>query len=209
MVDFRFYLITDRSLCSPRSLEEVVRESCSAGVRAIQLREKDLTASELAGHVAALSQITSEHGANLWINRHASPGLDDESFLETIGGCGVHLPDGERISAVPTGTLIGMSVHSNDGAVRARSRGAAFLTFGPVFETPSKVEFGPPQGLKALAQACSMSSVPIFAVGGIVPENAKKCIKAGAHGVAVVGAVMKSDDIGGTIRHFESELGSL
>jgi thiamine-phosphate pyrophosphorylase len=72
--------------------------------------------------------------------------------------------------------------------------------FGPVFETPSKRSFGQPQGLDALADACCQSSVPVFAIGGITRDRVRDIRRAGAHGVAVIGAILTRSDVAAATR---------
>ncbi len=63
-LDFRLMFITDRSL-SAVSLPVRVREACEAGIRAVQLREKDLPASELFGLATELREVTVRYGTAL------------------------------------------------------------------------------------------------------------------------------------------------
>lgn len=214
MVDFRLYLITDRRLCAPRSLQSVVREACDAGVRAVQLREKDLKQSELEKYTSRLMEITRSRGTKLILNRRESVGDPEEAILAaSLETDGFHFPDGvtfphELRSRFPR-LLVGVSTHSASAAVTAAAEGASFITFGPVFETPSKAAYGRPQGLDSLASVSAAVSVPVFAVGGVTPDNAASCVEAGAHGVAVIGAIMKTDDVTMAVKRFKSALGSL
>jgi thiamine-phosphate pyrophosphorylase len=83
--------------------------------------------------------------------------------------------------------LIGVSTHSFDEARAAQARGADFVVFGPVFETESKREFGPAQGLERLQELTSeLREFPVVAIGGITLENVAACFKAGARGVAAI-----------------------
>ncbi len=112
---------------------------------------------------------------------------------------GVHLPeDGVRVdearAALGPSALIGRSVHSVDAAREAEHAGADFLCFGPVYDTESKRKYGPPVGLARLAEACAVVSIPVFALGGISLERTEECLAAGAHGVAVIGAVWGAAD---------------
>ncbi|MDH3196969.1 MAG: thiamine phosphate synthase [Candidatus Krumholzibacteria bacterium] len=213
-IDFRFYLVTDRERCAPRSLLAVVREACDAGVRAVQLREKDLSRHELEDYVARIAEISTGRGAKLIVNRSRPLEGTEETFLAaSMGVSGFHFPDSapfplelrERFPKI----LVGMSTHSRERAVAAATEGADFITFGPVFATPSKAQYGPPQGIDALREVCTAARVPVFAVGGVTPENTRACIDAGAHGVAVIGAVMNADDITDVMRSFRRALGSL
>lgn len=214
MLDFRLYVITDRKACAPRSLQSVVREACDAGVRAVQLREKDLTHREIEQYTSRLLEITRARNTRLLVNRKDSVENPEEAFLAaSLETDGFHFPDGvpfphELRTRFPR-LLVGVSTHSAGSAVTAAAEGASFVTFGPVFETPSKSAFGPPQGLEALARVASSVSIPVFAVGGVTPETAADCLEAGAHGVAVVGAIMKAGDVTTAVKQFEGALGSL
>jgi len=92
------------------------------------------------------------------------------------------------------GSLIGVSVHGVDELPRAA--GADFVLFGPVFDTPSKRAFGPPQGLERLAACAAASSLPVCAVGGITVERVPNVLSAGAAGVAVIGAILGAGERG-------------
>jgi thiamine-phosphate pyrophosphorylase len=214
VIDFRFYLITDRKLCVPRSLQSVVREACDAGVRAVQLREKDLPRKELEEYTERLLEITGDRDTKLILNKKDPVTEADDAFLAaSLGTDGFHFPEGvtfphELRTRFPK-LLVGVSTHSAAAALAAAAEGASFVTFGPVFETPSKKSFGPPQGLDALAKVASSVTVPVFAIGGVTPDNAADCVAAGAHGVSAIGAVMTADDVADVVGKFESALGSL
>ncbi len=214
MIGFRFYLITDRNLCAPRSLQSVVREACDAGVRAVQLREKDLPHKEVEEYAARLLEITRDRNTLLLLNRKSAVEEAEDAYLAaSLGTDGFHFAEDvsfphELRSRFPK-LLVGVSTHSAAAAVAAAAEGASFITFGPVFETASKKAYGPAQGLDALGKISASVTVPVFAVGGVTPENAADCIAAGAHGVAAIGAVMTAEDITEVVRRFEAALGTL
>ncbi len=207
MVDFRLYLVTDRRLVVPRSLEEAVGEACRAGVRTIQLREKDLDARSLLDLAVRIRAITSSSGTALLINERADIAL-------ACGGDGVHCPEA-GFPAVASRRLlgndasVGVSTHSFGAALGAEDNGADFITFGPVFETPSKLQYGAPLGLDALRQVASAVRIPVFAIGGITPERARVCLDHGARGVAVISAILGAPDIARAVGDFERALGGL
>jgi thiamine-phosphate pyrophosphorylase len=82
--------------------------------------------------------------------------------------------------------LIGVSCHSLEAAKFAERSGADYLFFGPVFDTPSKAAYGPPQGLYRLAEVCRSVSIPVLAIGGIALANCAACFSAGASGIAAI-----------------------
>jgi thiamine-phosphate pyrophosphorylase len=111
------------------------------------------------------------------------------------GAAGVHLGEkslplekivGWRLSAWRQEFLIGVSCHSQESARAAGQGGADYIFFGPVFATPSKAAFGPPQGIERLREVCSSVKIPVLAIGGINLENTQVCLQAGAAGIAAI-----------------------
>jgi len=92
--------------------------------------------------------------------------------------------------------LIGVSTHTPDEARAAGRAGADFVTFGPVYDTPSKRGFGPPVGLEALAGAVEAAGVPVFALGGIGLARVPEVTATGCHGIALISAVLGAPDPG-------------
>jgi thiamine-phosphate pyrophosphorylase len=192
-VDFRLYLITDRNqVASGFSLVSSVEAALKGGVKAVQLREKDLSAAELLPLARMMRDLTRRYTARLLVN-------DRIDLALAIQADGVHLGEHSlpvNIVRQLTGPemLIGVSAHSIADIQRAEVQGADFVTFGPVFATPSKAIFGPPLGIQALAKACSHSSIPVFALGGITPSRKTEVLRTGAAGIAVIAAILANPD---------------
>ena len=113
------------------------------------------------------------------------------------GADGVHLPSGSNPAiaraSLPSG-LIGASAHSAAEAGALLRAGADYVTLSPVFLTASKPGYGPALGVEGLASAAAQAPGPILALGGVTAGNAALCLSAGAHGVAVMGEVMRAAD---------------
>lgn len=205
-IDFRLYLITNRTLCKPVPLETFVAEACGAGVRAVQLREKDLSGRALYAQARALREVTRHAGAKLLINDRA-----DIAFA--VGADGVHCPEnGLPVDAARRffpEALVGASTHSLKRAVEAGTQDAAFVLFGPIFPTPSKMKYDDPKGLEALSIVAKNAGIPVFAIGGITPENAPLCLEKGAAGVGVISAIMSAKNVSEVVLAFRSALGGL
>ncbi len=213
MVDFRFYLISDRTSCGGRSLASALNQACRAGVRAVQIREKDLDTPGLSKLTRKVQQELAEFRPLLMVNGNLEVAL-------SCGAQGVHLPErgGQGGTAhparvvrdrLPAGTLIARSTHSTKGALEAEAEGVDFITFGPVYDTPSKAAYGPPKGLQALSETVRAVTIPVLALGGVTPGRAEECLEAGAHGVAAISAVLSQPDIPLAVRAFEKALGEL
>lgn len=145
-----------------------------------------------------LRGLTHQHGAKLLINDRVDVALG-------VRADGVHLPqEGIPPSAVRKlvgpDLLIGASTHSLAEARDAETEGADFVVLGPVFETPSKLRYGPPVGIEALRQVARELSIPVFAIGGIDAGRVPEVLGAGAHGVAVISALLAADDPGTAAR---------
>jgi len=203
---FRYYLITDRTQCYPRSIEDAVACACEHGVKAVQLREKDLPAGPLFRLASRLRDITRHWGATLYIN-------DRADIAMAVGADGVHCteeglaPDG--VKHINGSLSVGASVHSIASATRAEAEGADFLLFGPVFYTQSKARYGAPQGFEALGAVVAAVGIPVYAVGGITPSGAGACMAVGASGIAGISDILGAESIVDSVnrwRHVLEEL---
>jgi thiamine-phosphate pyrophosphorylase len=191
-IDFDLYLISDRHLTAGRSLPAVMEAALCGGVRAIQVREKDLAPRELYPLARKLRQLTWQHGARLLIN-------DRIDIAMAVQADGVHLtttslPVAVARQVLGAEALIGVSTHNLVEAQAAADGGADFLVFGPVFFTPSKAPYGEPVGLAALRAVRSAVKTPILAIGGIKKDNVEQVLATGADGIAVISAIIAADD---------------
>jgi thiamine-phosphate pyrophosphorylase len=201
---FSLCLVTDRALVTG-VLEDAVEACLAAGLRAVQLREKDLPARDLLSVAQKLRESTRRHGARLFVNDRADIALAvDADGVQRGGGS---LPVAALRSIVPPGVLIGASVHSVAEARAAEPEGADFLFFGPVYDTPSKRRYGPPQGLAELERVASAVRLPVFAIGGVTPARVAELERAGASGVAVIGAILGVERTGDAVKAFLDALG--
>lgn len=174
-------------------------KACEAGCPFVQLRMRRLEGRPLADLAVALRQITREHAARLLIN-------DRVDIAMAIGADGVHLPASGMAPwrarrLIGDERVLGRSVHSIDEIRALRDAPIDYLQFGPVFATPSKAAYGPPQGLERLrAAVVAAEGRPVFAVGGITVESLEAIRRTGSAGAAVIGAVMGSEDPAGAVR---------
>ncbi|MDH3998043.1 MAG: thiamine phosphate synthase [Desulfuromonadales bacterium] len=192
-IDFSLYLITDRKqVHQNHNLFSMVEAALKGGVKAIQLREKDLSIEQLLPLAQQLRQLTLRYQAKLLINTQIDIAL-------AVDADGVHLggdaPPIERArQRLGPNKLIGVSTHHQDEILQAAQDGADFVSFSPIYFTPSKAEYGAPQGVQALKEICAKAPIPVFALGGISVERQAEVLKAGAHGVALISAICAATD---------------
>ena len=163
----------------------MLRAAVAGNINLFQIREKKLTARTLFELTLCAVEITHGSGTRLMVN-------DRADIARGAGADGVHLAANSISPEVIRKIfgeefLIGVSTHSPAEVRKASAAGADFAVFGPVFETSSKRQYGPPVGLAALQQAAvTVASFPVLAIGGVSLTNASECLRAGASGIAAI-----------------------
>jgi thiamine-phosphate pyrophosphorylase len=189
-------LITDRTQAR-RPLVEVLEAAFVGGCRFVSVREKDLAPEARMALVEELLPVARGFGATLLVH----------GDIEAARRC-----DGMHLSAVREGPPLwevrvrlgarwmGVSCHSLD-EIRAVSvvNGLDYVTLGPIAPTKSKPGYAASLGRDDL-RAASKIGVPVFALGGVDEKNVGVLRKAGASGIAVMGSVMRSDDVEASVR---------
>lgn len=180
-------LVTNRALLpAGRDVAALAAEAVAAGVDVVQVREKDLPDRALGRLLAQLAAVVAGSATRLVVNGRAD-------LAELSGASGVQLPE----EGAPTAGVrrafpdlaIGASCHSVDAALRAADAGADWIVLGPVFTTPGKEQRA--LGLSVLAEAAGRLSIPVHAVGGMRPENARQAADAGARGILAIRAFVE------------------
>ncbi len=192
-LDFlQVFLITDLKRIGRDRFLGAVEEALEGGVRALQLREKDLNPKDLLALALEIKPLIKRYNAKLFIN-------DRVDIAVIAGADGVHLTETSvQASEVKNNfpdLVIGVSTHSLENARLAEAQGADFITFSPIYETPSKAGYGPPQGLGPLREVTQAVRLPVLALGGINLHRVPECLEHGAFGVAVISDIWDSKHI--------------
>lgn len=175
---FSLLAISDRASL-PFPTEDWLRAIASAGIGAVQIREKDLEDRPL-WDLTRMARAALPPPTRLLVNGRLDVAL-------AAGADGVHLPsDGVPVAPLRErfgpGVLIGRSAHRLEEVEQARDGGADYVTFGPIYPTPGK---GPPVGLAELELAAK-AGLPVFALGGVTLPRFGELARAGAAGVAAI-----------------------
>lgn len=179
-------LVTDSSLCTSDSLEDMVDGAVAGGVDMVQLREKEFSKKELIKLGLNLRHITKAR-ALLVVNGSLDVAL-------AVGADGLHLPESDMSiydarQIAPSNLLLGKSVHDPNGAEIADAEGADYLILGTIFQTSSKpgLKTGGPELVSIVT---SLVHAPVLAIGGITASSMATVIESGARGVAVRSAIL-------------------
>lgn len=159
----------------------VVAAAVDAGARAVVLREKDLPDDERLCLLTELAPVV-----------HAAGGVLLSAGCHLPGADGVHQPSDS--GARPAGAgIVGRSCHDAAEVRFAETDGVDYVTVSPVHATASKPGYGPALETGGLAALAASTTLPVYALGGIDgPAAVTACRAAGAHGVAVMGAIMRA-----------------
>lgn len=187
----QLYVIADKKICGDRDIEQVVRQAIDGGAQMIQYRDKDSDDAEFLSIASRLKTVCKERAVPFIVN-------DRTEIARQVDADGVHLgqkdlsiDEAKRI--LGSEAIIGKSSSTIDQAKKAEEEGADYVGIGPIFETFSK-EIDSPIGVDMIRQAKDSLKIPFFAIGGVNLKNVDQIIHAGGRGIAVISAVILSDD---------------
>jgi thiamine-phosphate pyrophosphorylase len=190
--DFRLYLVSDRKQTQGRDLLWVLEQALQGGVRAVQLREKDLGGRELFALAEKTKSLCVKYRARLFINDRVDVALAVDADGVQLGDASIPVPKARELLSEKK--FIGRSTHGLTEALEAVRDGASFILFGPVYFTPSKAMYGAAQGLEALKQVRAKVACPVYAIGGINARNVGAVKESGVHGIALISAILSAAD---------------
>jgi thiamine-phosphate pyrophosphorylase len=187
------YVITDKKLIPRDRFAATVEKAINGGANVVQIREKDTPRDEIISLGRDLLSLTKKYGVPLIVN-------DSIELAMEIGADGVHLgeddpPIAHARDVLGNDKIIGVSCYGKiDRGLNAEREGADYVAFGTPYFTPTKPERAP-TSFDVLREAVSrIKNIPIFAIGGITPENADIVLETGVDGIAVITGVFGSDD---------------
>ena len=198
------YVILDPSVCPDRSLTDVLKEAATAGARLFQYRNKSASMKEAYAEALVLRHVTLDAGVTFIVNDRCDLAL-------AVDADGVHLGQGDlpldmARKVMGPEKLIGISTHNPDQVREAIAGKPDYLGFGPIFKPGSKQDHDPVVGLEGLRAMRKLTSLPVFAIGGIQIDQAGEVTRAGANGVAVISAILKAPDISHAVKSFLAQM---
>jgi len=192
-LDLSLYLVTDRRFCRGRNLSDMVYQAVRGGVTAVQLREKDTSPLEIVDLAKALKNLLSPLGVPLIIN-------DYPELAKASGAEGVHLgaSDAQVLGArelLGKQSIIGYSVESDTDLSTVPWSHLDYFAASPVYPTLTKEDAPSALGLEGIVRLRQACSLPLVGIGGINAGNVVDTLRAGLDGVAIVSAILDSEDV--------------
>jgi thiamine-phosphate pyrophosphorylase len=199
----RLYLLADTGLVPPGDLVSGVAQAIQGGVTAVQLRAKDATTLEYLELARALRTLCTAQGVPFIVNDRVDVAL-------AAGADGVHVGHRGEVDMTPKDArrllgpdaIVGVSVGSAQEARHATSDWASYVSAGPMFQTTTKSNAGPAAGEPLLRSVRAATRLPVVVIGGITAPRAGALYAAGADGVCVGAAILRSDDPEAAARAF-------
>lgn len=185
------YFITDSRL-SRASVVDDVAEAVTAGVCAVQYREKNKTKGEMITEALQLKTICSGKALFL-VNDYVDVALAVDADGVHLGEEDIHYTTARK--QLGPKKIIGMTAHSITEALAAQEEGADYLGVGPVFATASKKNALQPKGIRLLKQVMARTHLPIVAIGGINETNIHEVMDVGVRHIAMIEGIYKNGNI--------------
>lgn len=177
-----FYLIVDDA----RWLERLL----PFGVKLVQLRIKDRTDRELRDAIRASMRLCARHDATLVVNDYWRLAIEEGCDFVHLGQGDLDGADLEALRAARV--RLGVSTHDEAELDRALALSPDYVALGPIYPTLLKPMTVAPQGLARIGEwKAKLGAIPLVAIGGLTPERAQACLKAGADSACVVTDVLR------------------
>ena len=194
------YLILDQQWASRRSLVEILNEAATVGVRLVQYRNKFGSGRDVYQQALLLREAAAKNGIVFILN-------DRCDLAMAVKADGVHLGQSDlplvyARSLMGPDRIIGISTHRKEDVLEASSSGADYIGFGPIFPTSTKSDHEPIVGIEGLKDIRTITSLPIFAIGGVTSESVERLLSAGADGVAVASAILGESNSQAAVKSF-------
>ena len=186
----RLHVITDTR--PGRDALGITSAAVEAGAPVVQVRGKDLTDRELYELTCRLLDVCTRRGAACLV--------DDRLHVALAAGAhGAHVGEHDlpvRAARTVLGPDLMLGATARDPAVaRSHERaGATYLGVGPSYATATKAGLPTPLGPEGVGRVAAAVDIPVIAIAGVTADRVPELLDAGAHGVAVIGAVSEADD---------------
>jgi len=188
----QLYIIADKRVCGDKDIEEVVCKAIDGGAEMIQYRDKESDYEDFLKIASKLKDICKEKNIPFIVNDRVIIALKTDAAGVHLGQEDISISEARRILGAEK--IIGKSARTIRQAKAAEEQGADYVGLGPIFDTVSKQIDGP-IGVDMIRKAQDSLDIPFFPIGGINLNNLDQVIRAGGKRIAVISAIVLSDDV--------------
>jgi thiamine-phosphate pyrophosphorylase len=186
----RLHVITDTR--PGRDALSVVTAALEAGAPVVQVRGKNLTDRELYELTCRVLNACARHGATCIVNDRLHVALGAGAHGGHVGAD--DLPVTVARTVLGPASVLGATARDPATALAHEAAGASYLGVGPVYRTSTKHDLPDPIGVTGVERIAAAVDIPIIAIAGVTADRIPELLEAGAHGVAVVGAISDAED---------------
>lgn len=188
----RLHVLTDFHLQQRRTHAELATLAIRGGADSIQFRQKHGGIQNMLAQAYEVADVCRDTTTPLIVD-------DRIDITQAVDAQGVHLgqndfPIDSARKVLGKDAIIGATATKTEQAVEAYEMGADYVGFGPVFPTTSKRNPKSVKGPEGLSDACESVPIPVIAIGGVTHDRVRTALEAGAHGVAVLSAIVTTSD---------------
>lgn len=196
------YPVVTEKFCNGRKSLDILKELVDAGIKIVQLREKELSKRELFNLGEKYRKITEDNDMLLIIDDHIDIAM-------ALSADGVHLGQNdfpfEKVRDINQNLIVGVSTHNLDEILRAQKFGISYINVGPIFPTKTKELVAiHPVGLENLKKWLPQIKIPFTVMGGIKKSNLVSLYELGIYRTAMVTEITQSSDIKKTIQEIRN-----
>lgn len=204
MKNIGLYIVTDSKILKDKNFYDCIEDTLKAGVKIIQLREKNEDGLIFLEKAKKLRKITKKYDAKLIINDRVDIAILSDADGVHIGQHDIPIKDVRTL--IGNEKIIGVSVSNLDQAIQAQKEGANYLGIGAMFQTLTKLDAREVTN-DELKKIKNVIDLPIISIGGINLENIKTLEK--CDGYAVISAILKEDNIQLECRKFIDKINKI
>jgi thiamine-phosphate pyrophosphorylase len=199
----RLYVVLDKETCAKRAVISIARQIRGSGSGIIQLRDNVSKKEEILKAGFVLKKLLADSKVLFIVNNYIDIAkiVDSDGFH--IGQDDISMEAARSI--LGKDKIIGVSCHTLKQACDAQSKGADYISIGPIFPTPVKPGYKP-VGTSLIEKVKKEIKIPFFAIGNINQFNIDSVISRGATRVAICRAIIEAKNIPATIKLIKKRL---
>ena len=188
-----------------------VERACAAGIKWVQGRIKNKPEEETKSILVEMKNICDKHKCIFVINDFIELALEIKANGVHLGKNDTSIEKAKKIIKDPN-FILGGTANTLEDVKKLEEHHVHYIGLGPLRFTETKVKLSPLlgfEGYKNILETRSYNSIPIFAIGGILPSDVTKLVETGVYGIAVSSYLSKSENMKNALSEFEPSLNTV